>query len=257
MSTADLAGRRALVTGGDSDIGRAIAVGLAARGAEVIVHHHGQADAAAETARLIAGTGATGHVVSGDFAAPGAASDVVAEAQTRWGAIDILIANAAIERRGPWLELDESTMTEHFQVNFVASIGLMQATIPGMRERGWGRIVCLGSIMARRPRAETVAYAALKSAQLTAVRAIGREVARSGVTVNVVSPGAIETSRNAARYADPSFRASVIAKIPAGRPGTPDDVVPPVLMLCSEEASYITGADIIVDGGWSIGDAPA
>src|SRR5690606_1290984 len=105
--------------------------------------------------------------------------------------------------------------------------------------------------------AETVIYAAMKSAQLTAIRAIAREVAGSGVTMNVVSPGAIETERTAARYADPEFRRAVVAKIPAGRAGLPEDVVAPVLMLCSDVAAYITGANIPVDGGWSIGDAPA
>jgi NAD(P)-dependent dehydrogenase (short-subunit alcohol dehydrogenase family) len=81
-------------------------------------------------------------------------------------------------------------------------------------------------------------------------------VARHGVTMNVVSPGAIETERTAKRYADPEFRKAVTAKIPAARPGTPGDVVGPVLFLCSDEAAYVTGADIPVDGGWTIGDAP-
>jgi gluconate 5-dehydrogenase len=110
--------------------------------------------------------------------------------------------------------------------------------------------------MAARPRAETVAYAAFKSAQLTAIRAIAREVARRGVTMNVISPGAIETERMADRYADASFRRAVAAKIPVGRPGRPEDCVGPAIFLCSNEAAYLTGVDIPVDGGWTIGDAP-
>jgi gluconate 5-dehydrogenase len=110
--------------------------------------------------------------------------------------------------------------------------------------------------MVARPRAETVAYAAIKSAQLTAVRAIAREVAASGVTMNVISPGAIETERMADRYADATFRRAVVAKIPAGRPGRPEDCVGPAIFLCSDEAAYLTGVDIPVDGGWTIGDAP-
>jgi gluconate 5-dehydrogenase len=116
--------------------------------------------------------------------------------------------------------------------------------------------VALGSVLARRPRAETVVYAALKAAQLAAIRAIARDVARDGVTMNVISPGAIETERTAERYADAGFRRAVVAKIPAGRQGQPADCVAPVVMLCSPAAGYITGADIPIDGGWSIGDAP-
>ena len=106
-----------------------------------------------------------------------------------------------------------------------------------MAERGWGRVVATGSVMAARPRAETVAYAAFKSAQLTAIRAIAREVAPRGVTMNVISPGAIETERMADRYADASFRRAVAAKIPVGRPGRPEDCVGPAIFLCSDEAS--------------------
>ena len=110
--------------------------------------------------------------------------------------------------------------------------------------------------MAARPRAETLSYAAMKSAQITALRALAREVAADGVTLNAIAPGAIETERTAGRYADPDFVAAVTAKIPARRQGTPEDCVAPVLMLCGEGASYITGAEIPVDGGWTAGDAP-
>jgi gluconate 5-dehydrogenase len=148
-------------------------------------------------------------------------------------------------------------LAEHVAVNFAALLTLMRQLVPPMAARGWGRVIALGSVLASRPRAETVAYAALKSAQLTAIRAIGRDVAGRGVTMNVISPGAIETERNAGNYADAGFLRAVVAKIPAGRQGHPSDCVAPVLMLASDAAGYITGADIPVDGGWSIGDAPA
>ncbi|MHA6298800.1 SDR family NAD(P)-dependent oxidoreductase [Devosia sp. CAU 1758] len=257
MSPRDLAGRRALVTGGSSGIGRAIALGLAGRGAEVIIHHHDQAEVAAATAGLIVEQGGVARVVSADFIQPDAAGKLVEGLLVEHGAIDILIANAAIERRGPWLEIDAAMVGDHVQANFIATLNMMQACMPPMLEREWGRIVCIGSIMADRPRSETLTYASLKSAQLTAVRSIARDVAAGGVTINVVSPGAIVTERTVHRYADPAFAAAVCAKIPAGRPGTPEDIVAPVLLLCSQEASYITGTNIMVDGGWSIGDAPA
>ncbi|SIN77233.1 SDR family NAD(P)-dependent oxidoreductase [Vannielia litorea] len=253
MTGGSLTGRRALVTGASSGIGRAIALGLAGAGADLVLHHHGQPEAADEVARQIGGLGREARIVTGDFTAPGAAAALLDTLEGH--PVDIFIANAAIERRGPWETLPAETVQAHVQANFLSLIALLQGLVPGMAARGWGRVVCLGSIMQARPRAETLAYAAMKSAQLTALRALAREVAAQGVTLNAVSPGAIRTERMADRYNDPAFVAAVTAKIPAARPGTPEDIVPPVLMLCSDGGGYITGADIPVDGGWGIGDA--
>lgn len=245
---APLAGRRALVTGADQGIGLALARGLAGAGAEIVVHHLGNPEGAASAV-----PGAP--VLEADFTRPGAAAELAARA-LETGPLDILIANAAIERRAPWLELTESAVADHFAANFASLLQLCQQLVPPMAARGFGRVVAVGSVMAARPRAETLAYAALKSAQLTALRAIAREVAGQGVTLNSIAPGAIETERTAARYADPEFRAAVTAKIPAARPGRPQDCVAPVVMLCGEGGGYITGAEIPVDGGWTLGDAP-
>lgn len=253
MSPANLpfAGRRALVTGANSGIGLAIARGLRAQGADLVLHHFGDAEGAARLAQECGGA----PVLEADFTQAGAAGQV-AQAVVRMGGVDILIANAAIERRGAWQVLDEATIGAHVSANFQSLITLSQALLPGMMQRGWGRVVALGSILALRPRAETLAYAAMKAAQHVAIMALAREAAAQGVTMNVVSPGAIEVEKNAARYADPAFRQAVVAKIPAGRQGQPADVAAAVLFLCSNEAAYITGADLPVDGGWSIGDPP-
>jgi len=248
-----LAGRRALVTGASSGIGRALAVALAGQGAELVLHHLGDAAGAAETAKM---AGKAWPVLEADFTRDGAAGLLARDVLDRHGPIDILVANAAIERRAPWTEISTADVAMHLSANFISLLTLAQCLVPPMAGRGWGRVVATGSVMAARPRAETVTYAALKSAQLTAVRAIAREVAPRGVTMNVVSPGAIEIGKNAARYADPAFRRAVVAKIPAGRPGRPEDVAGAVLFLCSDAAAYVTGADIPVDGGWTIGDAP-
>lgn len=250
MAVADaapLSGRRALVTGADTGIGRALARGLAAQGATVVLHHLGNAEGARETLEA--------ESFEADFTQPGAAEGL-ARAALKGGPVDILIANAAIERRGPWQEITPATLTDHLSANLGSLLTLCQHLVPPMAERGWGRVVAVGSIMAARPRAETLPYAALKSAQTTALRALAREVAPQGVTLNAIAPGAIETERTRDRYADPAFRAAVTAKIPARRQGQPEDCVAPVLMLCGEGASYITGVEIPVDGGWSAGDAP-
>lgn len=251
-----LHGRRALVTGADSGIGRALALGLARQGADLVVHHLDNASGAEAVCRAVAATGHAAVAVQADFAESGGTERFAEQVLTAHGPVDILIANAAVELRKPWPDITAADIEAHVAVNFTALLQLVGRLVPEMTSRGWGRVVALGSVLAVRPRAETVVYAALKAAQLTAIRAIARDVADRGVTMNVVSPGAIETERTSARYADPAFRRAVVAKIPAGRPGLPDDIVAPVLMLCSDAAAYITGANIPVDGGWTIGDAP-
>lgn len=243
-----LQGRRALVTGADTGIGRALARGLASQGAEVVLHHLGNPDGARETLPQSA-------IFEADFTQKGAASDLARAVLTE-GPIDILIANAAIEQRRPWEEIKTEHIASHVAANFTSLLMLSQELIPHMVARGWGRVVAVGSIMATRPRAETLIYASMKSAQLTALQCIARDVAASGVTLNSIAPGAIETERTAERYADPMFRAVVEAKIPAKRAGIPQDCVAPVLMFCSDAASYITGVEVPIDGGWSIGDPP-
>lgn len=251
-----LAGRKALVTGGGSGIGRAIALGLAAQGADVAVHHLDDAAGAETVCAGIRAAGRSAFAHECDFLQPESVEGLVSTAVAEFGRVDILIANAAIERRMDWHAVDRDHLADHMTANFASLIRLCQLLTPPMAERGWGRVVAIGSVMASRPRAETLAYAALKSAQRTAIRAMARDVAHRGVTMNVVSPGAIETERTAGRYADPAFRSAVVAKIPAGRPGVPQDCVGPVLLLCSDAGSYVNGADIPVDGGWTIGDAP-
>lgn len=249
-----LSGRRALVTGANTGIGRAVALGLAEMGADLVLHHFGDEDGAEAVRAKVEELGRSASVLQADFA-DRAAPETLAASALRGGQVDILIANAATEKRAAWTKVDTALLDLHFDVNFVSLIVLAQALVPAMTERGWGRIVAVGSVLAARPRAETLVYASLKSAQLTAVRGMAREVASGGVTMNVIAPGAIETEANADRYAEPGFLSAVVAKIPAGKPGRPQDCVGPVLMLCSDAGAYITGASIPVDGGWTIGDA--
>lgn len=246
-----LAGRRALVTGASSGIGRAVAVALAEHGASVMLHHFGDPAGARATAAKI---GADVQIFEADFTDGKAVSALADEAAA--GAVDILISNAAIERRLAWEAVEGSHIQAHVAANFSALLTLAARLVPAMAQRGWGRVVATGSVMAKRPRAETIVYASMKAAQLTAIRAMARDVARHGVTMNIVSPGAIETEATAGRYRDAAFRDAVAAKIPAGRQGQAEDLAGAFVFLCGDAASYITGADIPVDGGWTIGDAP-
>lgn len=230
-------------------------MGLAEAGVDIIVHHLNDPDGARLVADAIAALGRTAETVEFDLSD----TDALAATLKAFGAgqpeIDILILNAAAEVRCDWTELDKAAIDRHVSVNFTANLLLAQTLVPVMARRGWGRVIAIGSILAERPRAETLVYASLKAAQLTAFRAIARAVAADGVTVNVVSPGSILTERSRAALADAETRAGVERKIPMGRIGRPEDCVAPVAMLCSDAAAYITGADIPVDGGWHIGDA--
>lgn len=250
-----LVGRRALVTGASGDIGQALALGLARAGADIALHHCAMADAADAVVAEVAALGRQARAHEADFTRPGAAR-ALAETVLADGAVDILISNAAVERRSDWTAIDPDDFAAMVSVNFAAFLDLAAVLAPPMAARGWGRIVATGSVLAARPRAETIVYAALKAAQSCAVRALARELGTGGVTVNVISPGAVETARMAELYARPDFRAKVTAKLPLGRPAKPDDCVAPVVLLCSEAGGYISGADIPIDGGWTAGDAP-
>lgn len=243
------------MTGANTGIGRAIALGLAEAGADVVVHHLGDPDGARDVAARIADLGRLAEVVEFDLADTAGLASAARELATSQPPVDILILNAAIEADADWTALEAASIDRHVAVNFTASLLLAQALVPPMGQRGWGRVVAIGSILATRPRAEKLVYASLKSAQLTAMRALARTVGAEGVTVNVVSPGAIETDRSRMALADARARSWVEAKIPAGRIGQPADCVAPVVMLCSDAGGYITGANIPVDGGWHIGDA--
>ena len=251
----DLGGRRALVTGARRGIGRAIAGGLAAQGAEVAVHHAPTAEETAEAARVvatIAGRGGKARAFAADFAEPGSGTKLATHLETTFGPIDILVLNASIEL----LEPPERISTEHFDrqigINLRAPLELLQVILPGMKRRGWGRVVTIGSVQQQKPHPEMLIYAGTKSAQLNWVRNLARHIGGGGVTVNNLAPGAIWTERNDRFLSDPAYREPLEKTIPLGRVGEPDDLVGAALLLCSEAGRYIHGADILVDGGMSV-----
>lgn len=247
----DLSGRVALVTGSSRGIGRALALALARAGATVAVHGQapGSADAVAEEIARAGGTAAAFACDLGDADACGALADAVEQA---FGRVDILILNASYEKRAAWEEITPEAADLHWRVNFRSSLLLCQRLAPKMAERGWGRIIAIGSIQEVRPNPALIAYAATKAAQASLVASLARALGASGVTVNNLAPGAIATDRNAAVLADADYHARVAAQIPAGRIGTPDDCAGACLLLASNAGAYINGATLFVDGGWHL-----
>ena len=250
-------GRRALVTGGSVSIGRSIALAFADAGADIAIHHaqsadvaFGKADAAAETASLIRERGVRATVIEADFEQPGEARRTLAEAEEVMGAVDVLVICASIQYRTPFDAVTPEQLERQIQVNFRASVELLQAALPPMKQRGWGRVLALGSINQTRPEAELAVYAALKSAQHNLTINLARQYAPFGVTVNNLSPGLIATERNRWRRINTDDWARIERdSSPMGRAGTPEEMAGAALLLCSDAGSFITGADLQATGG--------
>lgn len=237
----DLTGKRALVTGATQGIGLAIARVLGEQGALVYVNGASSLQKCKEAAATVKG----GVPAWGDLLDPKGA-DALFE-QT--GPVDILVLNASVQYRTKWDEIQGEELERQLQLNFKSSLRLMQLHAEGMKTKKWGRIVTVGSVQQYKPHPDMAVYAATKAAQLNLVQNLAVQLAPYGITVNNMAPGVIATPRNAEALADPEYAPKVYAKIPAGYAGTVEDCAAGVLLLCSEEGRYITGIDLIIDGG--------
>lgn len=229
-------GLTALVTGSTSGIGLAIADAIEAAGGRVIRH----------------GLEPYPDALRVDLSDPGAGSALAAEALAV-APIDILVHSASLQVREPWLSITTEHASAQLRVNFFATLELMQAVVPGMVDSGWGRVLTIGSVQQRlKPHRDMAVYAASKAAQFNLVVNLAKQLAPSGITVNNLSPGVIETPRNSGVLASPDYLAATLSSIPAGRIGLTSDCVPAALLLCSREGGYITGQDLVVDGGFTL-----
>jgi len=253
-----MARRRALITGASMSIGRSLALAFADHGAAVAIHHSAEADARAglpaagrETLAEVRRRGVAGCLVDGDLAAVGSGRRIVDDAIAALGGVDVLVVCASVQTRAPFLEVTAEAIERQVAIDFRATIELLQAALPPMRERGWGRVLTIGSINQARPSPDLAVYAALKAAQLNLAVNLAREYAPHGVMINNLAPGLVATERNRwirdDEYAWRTFEASAAA--PFGRAATPDEMTGAALLLCSEAASYIAGVDLMVTAG--------
>ena len=233
--------KKVLITGSTQGIGKALAVAFVKEGYEVIVHCSKDIEKAE---RVRAEIGANQAVVC-DLSN----MDEVNALYEKTGAVDCLILNASVQYKELWQDITDETFDKQFDINVKSTLKLMQAYYPAMQEKGFGRIVTIGSVNQYRQHSELSVYSATKCAVMKLVEIIAKQVAPFGVTVNSVAPGAIVTPRNESVYNDNEKRKAVEAVIPMGRFGQSEEIVGAVLMLCSEQGSYITGTDIIIDGG--------
>ena len=241
----ELSGRVALVTGASRGIGRAIAKQLAAQGAVVVAASRG--DNAASTVQEIASSGGKAEVASLDVADLRAIPAIVEATLERHARIDILVNNAGIARDQLLLRMRRDEWDEVLATNLTAAFGLTQAVLKPMIRQRSGRVICISSVVGQSGNAGQANYAASKAGLIGFVKAVAQEVASRNVTANVVAPGLIETDMT--RLIAENARDQWQAKIPMRRMGTPDDVANAVCFLASDEAAYITGQVLAVNGG--------
>ena len=235
----------AVVTGASRGIGRAIALELARRGAVVVAAARGSN--AQGTVDEIAVAGGRAEVASADMTDAASLETLISATVARHGRIDILISNAGITRDQLMLRMKRADWDDVIATNLTAAFTLCQAALkPMIRQRG-GRIVAVSSVVGQTGNAGQANYAASKAGLIGFCKSLAKEVASRNVTVNVVAPGLIDTDMTRALTGD--AQKDWAAQIPLGRPGTPEDVAAAVCFLASDEASYITGQVLAVNGG--------
>ncbi|MBZ9752423.1 SDR family oxidoreductase [Deinococcus sp. HMF7604] len=242
MTLFRLDGKRALVTGGSKGIGLAAAHDLARLGAHVTLAARGE-----EALRRAADALGARCVVADVSTLEGVQAAVEAA-----GPVDILVSNAGGPPPARPSEVDEAAWTQGFQTTFLSTARLATAVLPGMRDRRWGRIIAITSLTVGRPALTLPVSNAMRAAVTNHLKTLALEVAADGVTCNTVAPGYTATERLRALHRDPADAEALATRIPARRFGEANEVAAAVAFLATKEAAYITGQELLVDGGWSI-----
>ena len=235
------------MTGASGGIGRHIAVALAREGAAVIAHYAHNAEAAETVVQAIEAAGGRARAVAGDIARPDDAAAVVGAATQVFGRVDILVNNAAIARDGLVLRMRDEEWQAVVATNLSGAFYCIRAALREFVRQRRGRIINLTSTAGQAGNVGQANYVAAKAGLIGLTRAVAREVGSRGITVNAIAPGFIGAGMTETLPED--VRARFLQQVPLGRPGTPGDIAAAVVFLASEEASYITGQVLNVDGG--------
>ena len=231
-----LKGRVALVCGGTRGIGRAVANVLTEEGAQVAIN----------------GRDPKTSPFPADVAVPAQAEKLVRDVADKFGRLDVLFCNAGGPPAAPFKDQPADAWQKAIELNLLSTVHLARAAVPIMRKAKWGRIVCLVSIAAKQPLPGLILSTTARAGVLGFAKALSDEVARDGITVNCINPGFIDTDRvKELAKARPEMIQQRMAETPMGRIGTPDELAAAVVFLASERASYITGAVLQVDGGFT------
>ena len=240
----------AIVTGGSRGIGRAVAVRLAKNGMNLVINYRGNSAAAEETERMCRELGAEVLLVQGDVSRAEDCEKLTAQAKEAFGRVDVLVNNAGITRDGLLARMTEEDFRAVLDVNLVGPWNMMKAVNRIMMKQRYGRIVNLSSVTGLMGNMGQTNYAAAKAGILGMTKSYAREVASRGITVNAVAPGFIDTDMTEAM--PEGAKDKIITGIPMGRTGKPEDVAEAVAFLASEQAGYITGEVLRVDGGMAM-----
>ncbi|HET7263143.1 MAG TPA: SDR family oxidoreductase [bacterium] len=249
----DLRGRRAVVTGGNSGIGRAIALGLGAEGARVCVNYVAHPESAQDAVNAISAGGGAAIAVPADVSDPAQVAQLFADIDAAWGGIDILVNNAGVDgaRAAGW-EQTIDAWRRVLDINLTGAYLCAREALRRMVPNRRGVILNLTSVHERIPWTGYGAYTASKAGLSMLTKTLAQEAAPSGVRVLALAPGAIETPINRDVWTDPAQLADLLTKIPMGRVGTVDDVARMAVVLVSDAARYVTGTTVFVDGGMTL-----
>jgi NAD(P)-dependent dehydrogenase (short-subunit alcohol dehydrogenase family) len=250
VSLFDLTGRVALVTGGSKGLGLAMARGLAQAGADVVISSRHETELKSALDTVLAGTDRRGHYVVADMTSRADVARLADEAVRRMGKVDILINNAGTNTPEPIDAITDAAWDNLIELNLTSVMAMTRALVPGMKQRRWGRVIHVSSMMAFISKEGRNAYSATKAAVIGMARASALELGPLGITVNCLCPGPFltELPRSLLSQEEQDEWGRITA---AGRWGNPDELVGPILFLASDAGSYITGQALIVDGGFT------
>ena len=250
MSSISLDGRIAVVTGASKGLGREMAEALASAGAQVALVARSEA-LLSEVVGGIQDRGGSADYVLADVTDEMAASEVEQAVSEMFGVCDILINNAGINNRKPIEDMSLEEWHEIIEVNLTGPFTMSQAFVPGMKRKNWGRIINMTSIMSHVSLPNRVGYSTTKAGLLGFTRALALELAPHNITVNGISPGPFATEMNRPLIEDPEKNRQFLARLPVGRWGRVEEIGELAVYLCSDGAGYMTGTDLVIDGGWT------
>jgi NAD(P)-dependent dehydrogenase (short-subunit alcohol dehydrogenase family) len=246
----ELNSRIAIVTGASKGLGKAMALALGSAGAKLALISR-DANALNEVRQAIENAGGEAHVFSADVIDEAQVGELERMFLQTFGGVDILINNAGVNLRKPLVEFTLDEWRRVIDTNLTSVFLMCRAFVPQMKGRGYGRIINMASTMSRVSLPGRSAYSASKAAILGLTRALALELAPEKITVNAISPGPFATEMNTPLIEDAELNRRILEQIPLGRWGNVEEVGKLALYLCSEQAGFMTGSDILIDGGWT------